>query len=254
MNRYLINLYDTKCVLYGTNEENKAFAKEMELYVQSLLKNVASKDSRFESTFLLSGSFCDDCHIGKLDEFDYMAKNNDLSRLGLFKFHSSDYFGFVKLQIISEDIMERCGDFAVTNEDEANESIFIKFFFVEDFQNNFNALLNKALEEVKMPANWTLSPGTVQHGPCAMLEFLINGIHENSLYVSVDIAPYISFPTNDVSYPFESYIEDEDNSVEFLSKFTSTENKNIFLVPFRYHETIKDKEAGTWRRFYSHNF
>lgn len=94
----------------------------------------------------------------------------------------------------------------------------------------------------------------MQHGPCAMHEFLINGIHENSLYVSVDIAPYISFPTNDVSYPFESYIEDEDNSVEFLSKFTSTENKNIFLVPFRYHETIKDKEAGTWRRFYSQNF
>ena len=155
LNRYLINLDDAKCVLYSTNEENKAFAKEMELYVQSLLKNVASKDSRFESPFLLSGSFCDDCQIGKLDEFDYMAKNNDLSRPGLFKFHSSDYFGFVKLQIVSEDIMERCGDFVVTNEGEDNESIFIIFFSVEDFQNNFNALLNKALEEVKMPANWT---------------------------------------------------------------------------------------------------
>ena len=254
LNRYLINLDNAKCVLYSTNEENKAFAKEMELYVQSLLINVASNDSRYESTLLLSGSFYDDCKVGKLDEFDYMVKNNDLSRPGLFKFHSSDYFGFVKLEIVSEDIIERWSDFVVTSKDEAKESIFIKFFSVENFQSNFDALLNKALEEVAMPANWARSPGTKKHGPCAMLEFLINGIDENPLYVAVDIAPCISFPTNDVSYPFESYIEDEDNSVEFLSKFAFTENKEIFLVPFTYDETIKDEESETWSRLYSNKF
>lgn len=42
LNRYLINLDNAKCVLYSKNEENKAFAKEMELYVQSFLINVAS--------------------------------------------------------------------------------------------------------------------------------------------------------------------------------------------------------------------
>ena len=107
LNRYLIHLDDAKCVLYSTHEENKAFAKEVELYVQNLLTNVANNDSRYESTFLLSGSFYDDCKVGKLNEFDYMAKNNDLSRPGLFKFHSSDYFGFAKLEIVAEDLIER---------------------------------------------------------------------------------------------------------------------------------------------------
>ena len=142
----------------------------------------------------------------------------------------------------------------VTSEDEANEGIFIKIFSVEDFQINFDALLNKALEEVPIPTNWSRYPGPVQHGPCAMLQFLISGIDGNPLYVSVDIAPCISFPTNDISYPFESYIEDEDNSVEFLSKFTFTEYKEILLVPFRYNETIKNEETETWSRFYSDKF
>lgn len=69
----MINLDDTKRVLYSINKENKAFAKEMELYVQSLLTIVASNDSRYESTFPLSGSFYDDCKVGKLNEIHYMV-------------------------------------------------------------------------------------------------------------------------------------------------------------------------------------
>ena len=69
----MINLDDTKRVFYSINKENKAFAKEMELYVQRLLTIVASNDSRYESTFPFSGSFYDDCKVGKLNEFYYMV-------------------------------------------------------------------------------------------------------------------------------------------------------------------------------------
>ena len=84
-----------------------------------------------------------------------------------------------------------------------------------------------------------------------MLQFPISGIDENPrnpLYVSVDVAPCISFPTNDVRFPFESYFEDEDNSEEFLLKFAFTEHKEIFLVPFRYDKPSRTKKLE--RRVY----
>ena len=268
--KYLVNLDEMSMILSDTIK-NKAFATTVESYCKELLKNVADNDPRFQNTFLLSGSFYDDCKVGKLDEFDYMVRIDDLSKPGQFEAVPSDYYGFVKLRVVDESVCERWNEFVFEEDEEEDkvdekeedgasiESIEMKkrkIFSVKAFKNTFFNLLFKAVEEITMPSNWVRYPYPAGHGPCTMLEFLVNGIEKEPHYVSIDIAPSITFPdSDDFLFPYEQYINNEDHSVKFFSKFAIGDlaKKDILLVPF-YFDKHSKTEYGTWSWQYSDKF
>eukprot|EP00111_Clytia_hemisphaerica_P005635 TCONS_00016370-protein len=280
--KYLVDL-DEKNAILSDVDKNKTFATTAENYCKDLLRHVAENDPRFKNTFLLSGSFYDDCKVGKLDEFDYMVRIDNLSKPGLFEAVPSDYFGFMKLKVLDESICqkwdefiqeedwdeedeeesgdeedeEHSGDEATKNDDDGNsEAKKIKIFSVEAFKNKFFDLLYKATEAIIMPSNWLRHPFPVSHGPCTMLEFLVNDIEKEPHYVSIDIAPSIAFPNSDsFEFPYEQYINNEDHSVKFLSKFAIGDmaQRELLLVPFYFDEHSKT-DYGTWAWHYSDKF
>lgn len=99
----------------------------------------------------------------------------------------------------------------------------------------------KAIKSVKMPKKWQRNPCPKQHGPCAMLEFLVDDfLPEGQLYISIDLAPCITYPNyKDVKFPFHKNLKEESSFALVLAQIVANE-RDVLLVPF-VNDGLKEK-------------
>ena len=237
LEEYLIQLDDSKKVVCD-EPRNRALAEQVELYTREILREVEQLDPRFKNTFLQSGSFYDEVKVGLPDEYDYMAKLELLSIPGTAKAVPTK-LGFARVILEHEETIDLWKEFLCDHEDsdedidEHNEEVFENLLAVSKVQEEFRSLVMKAIKSVKMPKKWQRNPCPTQHGPCTMLEFLVDDfLPEGQLYISIDLAPCMTYPKNkDVEFPFYKNLNEEGSFALLLAQLVA--NKcDVLLVPF----------------------
>ncbi len=237
LEEYLIQLDDSKKVVCD-EPRNRALAEQVELYTREILREVEQLDPRFKNTFLQSGSFYDEVKVGLPDEYDYMAKLELLSIPGTAKAVPTK-LGFARVILEHEETIDLWKEFLCDHEDtdedidEHNEEVFENLLAVSKVQEEFRSLVMKAIKSVKMPKKWQRNPCPTQHGPCTMLEFLVDDfLPEGQLYISIDLAPCMTYPKNkDFEFPFYKNLNEEGSFALLLAQLVA--NKcDVLLVPF----------------------
>jgi hypothetical protein len=229
LEEYLTQLDDSKKVVCNESQ-NQALAQQAELYTREILREVEQLDPRFKSTFLQSGSFYDEVKVGQPDEYDYMAKLELLSIPGTAKAVPTK-LGFARLVLEDYKTIDVWKEFLCEDFDEDSKEVFKNVLLVSKVQNEFRSLVMKAIKSVKMPERWQRNPCPKQHGPCTMLEFLVDDfLPESQLYISIDLAPCITYPNyKDIQFPFYENLN-EGSFALLLSKVKK--ECEVLLVPF----------------------
>ncbi|XP_028404788.1 uncharacterized protein LOC114527326 [Dendronephthya gigantea] len=231
LDEHLIQLDESRKVV-SDEPRNRALAEQAELYTREILDEVERLDPRFKSTFLKSGSFYDDAKVGLPDEYDYMAKLVLLSKPGIGRAVPTK-LGFARIILEDEKAKELWEQFLCEDSDEDTLEVFKSVLSISKLQEEFRSLVMKAIKSVKMPSKWQRDPCPEQHGPCAMLEFLVDDfLPEGQLYISIDLAPCITYPNHkDIEFPFYRYLDIENSFATMLTQIVA-EQYNVLLVPF----------------------
>lgn len=231
LNEYLLQLDDSRKVVCD-EPRNRALAEQTELYTREILREVEQLDPRFKSTFLQSGSFYDDVKVGLPDEYDYMAKLELLSKPGIGRAVPTK-LGFARIILEDEEAIDLWKQFLGEDFDEDSLEVFKNVLSISKLQEEFRSLVMKAIKTVKMPSKWQRDPCPQQHGPCAMLEFLVDDfLPEGQLYISIDLAPCITYPNyKDIGFPFYQYLDMENSFAIMLTQIVAKQ-RDVLLVPF----------------------
>ncbi|CAB4034493.1 Hypothetical predicted protein, partial [Paramuricea clavata] len=231
LEEYLMQLDDSRKVVCDESR-NRALAEQAELYTREILREVEQLDPRFKSTFMQSGSFYDEVKVGLPDEYDYMAKLELLSKPGTAKAVPTK-LGFARVILEDEEAIDFWEEFLCEDVDEDNEEVFENVLTISKLQEEFRSLVMKAIKSVKMPKKWQRDPCPEQHGPCAMLEFLVDDfLPEGQLYISIDLAPCITYPNYKyVKFPFHKNLKEDSSFALVLAQIVANE-RDVLLVPF----------------------
>ena len=248
LEEYLIQLDDSKKVICD-NSRNRNLADQAEQYIRDILCKVEQLDPRFKSTLLQSGSFYDEVKVGQPDEYDYMARLELLSKPGVAKTVPTK-LGFARFILKDEEMIEVWRKFLCNDVDRDSKQIFENVLTISDLRDEFSHLVKVAMKSVKMPASWQRDPFPKRHGPCAQLDFLVDGfLPEGQLYISIDLAPCITYPNyKEVEFPFYKNLKRQSSFAKLISELVTREGQ-VLLVPFTY-DGIKKRRRGGWKWLY----
>lgn len=248
LDEYFKNLDDLKKV-ECRNLCNQNIAEQAERYVKQILHKVEQQDPRFKSTFLRSGSFYDEVKIGFPDEFDYMAKLELLSKPGILEAVPTK-LGFVQLFMTDPESSALWKEFLVDDTNDKKE-VTCNVVSIKMLSYRFHELIDVTMKSIPNPPQWRRSPCALLHGPCAKLEFLVDGYREKDpLHISIDLAICITYPEyQSVQFPFYKYLHDTNASTLFLEKMLSA-NAEVLLVPFTFDSVHKSPKNSSWEYIY----
>lgn len=229
---------------------NHDIAQQAESYVKKILLMVEQQDPRFKSTFLRSGSFYDEVKIGFPDEFDFMAKLELLSKPDILEVLPTK-LGFVQLVMKDSESIELWKDFLVEDTNSKEEEI-CNVVSIRILSDIFHELVHDAMKSTPNPPQWRRSPWPLRHGPCAKLEFLVDGFRETDpLEISIDLAICITYPNyQSVQFPFYKYLDDKSLCTSFLAEKMS-DDAEVLLVPFTY-DSVQQTFPGSSSWIYNY--
>lgn len=116
----------------------------IECLITSLLQKVGEIDARFKSSLIKGGSFYDGTKIGEIDEFDFVALIDALSKEGVLEVREAKQKkGFVFLTVKDRGALKEFEDFIDTD----------GVICVKMFKEHFSDLLFSALSEIEIPEN-----------------------------------------------------------------------------------------------------
>ncbi|XP_052080293.1 uncharacterized protein LOC127718336 [Mytilus californianus] len=234
----------------------------IECFITSLLRKVGEIDARFKSSLIKGGSFYDGTKIGEIDEFDFVARIDSLSKEGVLEAREAKQKkGFVFLAVKDRKTLKEFEDFINTD----------GVISVQMFKEHFSDLLFSALSEIEIPEN--IIPSSrfnsgdeydddwvpLRHGPCAKLDLTyICNTTPDIVEIDIDIAPGIAFPNKMYIPPvLEKLTHLHPN--EFLQTLKELcDKEEICVVPFDFDTTEKIGESSwtykysdTWRISFS---
>ena len=129
--------------------------------------------------------------------------------------------------------------------------VYENVLMVSEIREEFSSLIMKATKSVTIPTKWQRDPCPKNHGPCSMLEFLVEEfLEEGLLYISIDLAPCITYPSHkSVEFPFYGFLKDGGCASSFLEQCLSKE-ADVLLVPFTLDAVQKISQDSPWHYFY----
>ncbi|XP_063411953.1 uncharacterized protein LOC134694818 [Mytilus trossulus] len=261
----LTNIFNTldfeQCVSMD-DPKTTEIVTSIECFITSLLQKVGELDARFKSSLIKGGSFYDGTKIGEIDEFDFVALIDALSKEGVLEAREAKQKkGFVFLTVKDRGEMKEFEEFIDTD----------GVICVKMFKQHFSDLLFSALSEIEIPEN--IIPSSrfnsgdendddwvpLYHGPCAKLNLTyICNTTPDVIEIDIDIAPGITFPNKMYIPPvLEKLTHLHPN--EFLQTLKELcDKEDIFVVPFDFDTTEKIgvsswtyKYSDTWRISFS---
>lgn len=258
----IFNALDFEQCVSMDNPKATEIVTSIECLITSLLQKVGEIDARFKSSLIKGGSFYDGTKIGEIDEFDFVALIDSLSKEGVLEAREAKQKkGFVFLTVKDRGALKEFEDFI-----DSDGVICVKMF-----KEHFSYLLFSALSEIEIPEN--IIPSSrfdsgdendddwvpLYHGPCAKLNLTyICTTTPDVIEIDIDIAPGIAFPNKMYIPPvLETLSHLHPN--EFLKTLNEIcDKEDIFVVPFDFDTTEKIGESSwiykysdTWRISFS---